>query len=291
MVDREIILREDGVEIYADNLDLVWRSRRQELPDVRTGGPRSAFKDDPYVTLLLDRLEKLERETRPSGGEQTAKGKDLAAFQALKFAGQLVEYLAGWAIDHEVGLAIENMQFVHLQPTQTREHPQHLAERQQVDSHEHERAAGALHLNSDQESDPFIARRLLLNMLRPNAGAFPGWLQSGVMEALQALEYGEVKPIFEAVKGGHKRGLTELNLQLRAVAMVAYRRELGMTREKALQAVSEGLGGVSPNTILSWMGRLRSEFGDLRVKEAIAYAENQASWINNANIAWSTPTV
>ena len=68
------------------------------------GGARAS-----YVASLIDKLSELERKTNPEGGARTAKRKDLAAFRALRTAGKLVNALAGWALDHQAGLALKNL--------------------------------------------------------------------------------------------------------------------------------------------------------------------------------------
>src|ERR1700733_15022057 len=68
--------------------------------------------EDHYVSYRLDRLDKLEKATRPDGELASAKRKDLAAFEALECAGELTTRLAGWAIAHQIGLATKGLQHV-----------------------------------------------------------------------------------------------------------------------------------------------------------------------------------
>ena len=108
-----------------------------------------------YITSLLNRLAELERRSDPSGGTNSAKGKDLAAFDALETAGELVRTVAGWAIDHQAGLAVEELSFVPLRPSQTKQHPQYRAQRDAVDDHKHERNS----VNLVRAVDPRVVRR------------------------------------------------------------------------------------------------------------------------------------
>ena len=108
-----------------------------------------------YITSLLNRLAELERRSDPSGGTNSAKGKDLAAFDAVETAGELVRTVAGWAIDHQAGLAVEELSFVPLQPSQTKQHPQYRAQRDAVDDHKHERNS----VNLVRAVDPRVVRR------------------------------------------------------------------------------------------------------------------------------------
>lgn len=271
---------ERGREYYTATNHPVWPHRNREHPSAKPGDQQhlGALIDTSYVRLLLGRLDDLEKRTRPSSGDDASKRKDLAAFEALQFAGRLVEYVAGWAIDHQVGLAAEGLKFVPLQPSGTKDHPQYLSALANVDSHNHEKA-GALLIRDDGNAE--TARRAVINLLRANPGAMPSWLQYKVIEGFEALDYGEVQPIFEPLNTGRKRDLTLLRLQLRAIAMVAYRRKLGMTKEKAVAEVA-GVLNQSPNTLLSWEARLKSEFGALEVKRTISFAQNHASWVEDA---------
>jgi hypothetical protein len=114
---------------------------------------------DEYVACLIDRLCELEQRTDPKDGIKSAVGKDLASFEALHVAGKLIQALAGWALDHQVGLALEGLEFVPLQPSGTKDHPEYLAARKNVDDHVHEKSGGSLGV-----LDPVIARSLLVNL-------------------------------------------------------------------------------------------------------------------------------
>jgi hypothetical protein len=276
----ETYFSDRGEEFYAGTYTPVWPSRHRERPTAKPGDQQhlGPLIETNYVRLLLNRLDELEKKTRPSGGDGTTKYKDLSAFEALESAGRLVEYVAGWAIDHQMGLASEGLKFVPLQPSGTKNHPQYLSALESVDSHSHEKA-GALLIKDDGNAE--TARRAVINLLRANPGAMPSWLQYKVIEGLEALDYGEVQPIFEPLNTGRKRDLTLLRLQLRAVAMIAYRRKLGMTKEKAVAEVA-GVLNQSPNTLLSWEARLKSEFGALEVERTISFAQNHASWVEDA---------
>jgi hypothetical protein len=180
--------------------------------------------------------------------------------------------LAGWALDHQAGLAMKGLQFVPRQPSGTRDHPEYLQLRSVVDDHAHERN-GAFR-NGDL--DPIVARRLLVNLLYANPGGFQFALQQMAMEALKALDYGEVQPMLARLQDGRKRGLTVRRLELRAVGFVEYRRTRFGNKARALQDVASALG-VGVETIRSWERRLRREFGDLEVLRTLSFAHNSAT--------------
>lgn len=272
---------ENGREYYKATDNPVWPGRNREHPSAKPGcrehhGP---LIETAYVRHLLARLDDLEIGSRPSGGDVTAAGKDIDAFQALRLAGQLVEYVAGWAINHQMGLGSENLKFVPLQPAGTRSHPQYLLERSIVDSHVHEKTGATFHPEADSNAE--VARKCLINLLRANPGAMPTWLQVMTMRGLEALDYGEVQPMFAPLATGRKRDLTVLRLQLEALGMVAFRQKLGSLKKDAVAEVA-GVLNVGSNTLLSWETRLRSEFGRLEVDRMISFAQNSGSWIKEA---------
>ena len=145
----------------------------------RHGGSHSA----EYIEVLVSRLLDLRARTDPASTEGTAKGKDLLAFEALCVAGDLVEALAGWAIDHQIGLASEGLAFVPLQPSGTTNHPEYLEARAAVDNHRHEYAGAALRVSPDGLTDLTVARQLIINLLQANPGGFPPVIARMLMDA------------------------------------------------------------------------------------------------------------
>ena len=230
------------------------------------GGARAS-----YVASLIDKLSELERTTNPEVGARTAKRKDLAAFRALQTAGKLVNALAGWALDHQAGLALKNLKFRPLQPSGTRTHPDYLKARASVDDHQHERNGGRL-----TAIEPLVARRLLINLLCANPGGFHGGLRQMAVTALEALEYDEIQPFLKPVPNSRKVNLTVLRVQLRAIELVEYRVLRGSKKYNALKEVADALC-VSTHTIRSWKRRLQKEFGQLEVARRISFATNSGS--------------
>ena len=85
--------------------------------------------------------------------------------------------------------------------------------------------------------------------MRSNSGGWPDWFCETILEAIRALEYGEVRPVFSPVLAGRKRDYTTLDLMLRAISMVNFRRgAYGMTSENALAEVGGVLGADSGDT-------------------------------------------
>lgn len=268
---------EKGREYYRANDNPVWPGRHREHPSAKPGDQEHLGKlvDTKYVKMMLNRLDELEAKTRPSAGASSADGKDLAAFGALLEIQRFTKHVAGWAINHQVGLALEGMKFVPLQPRATKNHPQYLSQRALVDDHIHEKAGAVASFEGDD--DPLLARKALLNLLRANPGAIPTRFLRDLIESLEALDYGEVRPLLTPINSGRKRNLTELRLQLRAIGLIQFRRGMGLTKERAVDEVASAMG-VGHETVKSWENRLKNEFGALEVERTKELASISASW-------------
>ena len=265
-----------GIEHYAGSSHRVWPHRYRELPDTKTGKSKGALVDDTYVRLLLERIGSLEEQTRPSLGKKSAIGKDLAAFEALSCALEIVSYVAGWAIDHQCGLAKEGLEFLPLFDPEIHELPEYSRRQQLVDTHEHERIGALTKIEGSDNAQ--VARRIVRNILLADntKGVFPHWLNHRLRTALRALDFGEMSPLLEPIKVGKKRDLTQLRLQLIAVSMVAYRQGLGMREEAARAHVARRMGQ-SEETLKSWKARLRDKLGYLVVESELQAAKKCAN--------------
>jgi hypothetical protein len=254
----------------------VWPHRRVSSSATDDERKRSQI-EDPDVSSLLKRIDELEKMTRPMNGPSGAKGKDLAASEALRCAGELTGRLAGWAMAHQFGLAAKGLRPAENQSPDSENYQLFLRQQTLVDSHEYEKAGAWPPISIDQG----FTRRCLANLLRSNSGGWPDWFCQQILEALEALEYGEIRPIFSPVNAGRKRDYTVLNLQLSAMAMIAFRcRAYTLKKDDALNEVGAALG-VSPHTLKSWKGRLQKEFGRIKVGDVIADAEFHASCVKS----------
>lgn len=229
-----------------------------------------------YIKQLLPLFLELQARTDPASTEDTAKGKDLAALKALEWSGEVVRTLAGWAIDHQTGLAFEGRAFVPLQPSGTKEHPEYLEARAAVDDHRHEFTGAALRASPNALADPAVARQLIVNLLYANPDGFPPTIVRMLIDALHDLEYGRVHPLLAPVKKSRKVNREEQQLQLSAIAFIAYRVGRGKTKVRASQEVADAYG-VSRDAILTWEKRLRDELGSLEVSRNLSFASNAAS--------------
>ena len=267
------------VEHYAGSIwNPVWPHRFRERPDTQTGEAKGALVDDSYVRRLLQRIGSLEQQTRPSLGEKSAMGKDLAAFEALSSALELVSHVAGWAIDHQCGLAKEGLEFLPLFDPEIQKRPEYSRRQQLVDTHEHERIGALTKIEGSDNAQ--VARRIVRNILLADntKGVFPHWLNHELRSALRALDFGEMLPLLEPIKVRKKRGVAQLRLQLIAVSMVAYRQGLGMTEEAAREYVARRMGQ-SEETLKSWKTRLRDRLGYLVVESELQVARKCANLV------------
>ena len=255
----------------AEDTSLIWPMRYHENPDMITGEPRGHFSQDKYVLKVLKKIQECEIASRPSGGDMTAMDKDMAAYEALNLAAGLIEYVAGWAIYHQIGLALHGMQFVPVGPVQTRKHLEYLAAKKKADSHDHERDGGAL---TKQGVDLLTARRSFINILAPMAAHLN--LPASTLEALRALDYGDTRPIRKTAAPIRKIGLIELEVKLKALAYIEYEYRKGTKKFQSQDVVAAKFGMITRDAVRDWNVDLRQKkaLGSLRVDRELAFARN-----------------
>ncbi len=233
----------------------------------------SDLRNCELVGDIISSLAELEVQTRPDGGDKTAEQKDFLAIEALRLAGGLVEILAGWAIDHQVGMALLGLQFVPHHPENYVDHPDFVAAVELVDSHEHERDGAWA--RREGKMTPEISRLALVNLLRGNPGGFPDDLKRAAQSGFEALNYSEVLPLMAPSNSDRKVKLGELLLQLEAIALLEYRVARNDKKFLALKEVAAAFG-VSSDTLRSWEYRVRAELGEFRVSREVGYARGAA---------------
>jgi hypothetical protein len=168
-------------------------------------------------------------------------------------------------MDHKIGLAIEGFGNIPDLATETR--TANYAElRKSVNSHRHETAGQSKNLPSG------VQRKGLSNLFNAMASSPRVSLWDPLAEALLALEYGETCPILEPVKGGLKKGLRELTLQLFALCFIEYKRGLGGLKYKLQSEVEEAFG-VSFDTVRGWGLWLPKQLDPFYVARALSRAK------------------
>jgi hypothetical protein len=225
------------------------------------------------VERLVEHLFELEQETDPGDGDESAKDKDFKAFQALEVAGNLVQTLAGWAIDHQIGLASDDLKFVGLGPTSLRGDALYIDAKNDIDDHRHEEAGSKAYTALGHgDANEALERRALVNLLNSNPGGFPRDLAASFREALRALEHGEVLRVLTPPKP-RKNHYTRLCLQLNALCFVGFYVGKGKSKIESEAIIADAFGR-SVETIGTWENRLLSELGRLEVKRAVRFSYN-----------------
>jgi hypothetical protein len=221
------------------------------------------FADDPVVRDMLQRLDRLERQTDPQRRD-SEHDKDASANKVLRIISDLGAYVAGWAIDHKIGLAIEGLGNIPDLSAQTRT-PAYSQRRESVNNHRHEAAGQSRDLAAE------VQRKALSNLFNAMAAGPRGSLCDPLAEALLALEYGETLPIFDAVKSGRKRQFRELILQLYALCFIEYKEVLGGKKYEFQSEVEEAFG-VSRSTVRGWERLLPEQLDPFYVANALSRA-------------------
>jgi hypothetical protein len=241
--------------------------------------PRNVTAHKRLIADLIEKLQTLERQTRPVAGVDEAPNKDHAAYQALHFSQMLVDALAGWAIDHQVGLALHHLEFLPRFPQNTRSMPSYIDRKAAVDSHLHERLGTRRRGMTWADVAVTKRRQVVMNLLRGNAGAIPKPLASEIVEGLTSLSYGEVTPLFERAVAGRKVGRTVIALQCRALGFVEFRKATKLMTAYEAETVVADAYGVENVTVRKWGQRVRDELGDIAVAAEREFARNTASFI------------
>lgn len=261
---------ENGAEWYEDDIlgnGPVWPNRLR----------RTEANYEQTLQSILDDLDRLERETRPSGGAKTAKDKDLKAQQALYMASSLVHVVAGWAVDHVSGLAKDNLDPLTYERTDRRREG-YKSDQMIRDNHDHEKIGNSERLTLSRDQ----ARRLLVNLLKFNPGAFPPSLQTDAIEAFGHISVGIPDAMFALAPNGSRYNPDVARLQLQVIAIIAYRKALnGTPKERSIDdivAMFQSFGNkvTSFETIKSWERRLRQKVGDEVVDQYVLAAESSA---------------
>jgi hypothetical protein len=241
----------------------------------------SGEKVKAHASLLVEYLIQLASETDPQKGKPSEARKDHKAWIALVQLRELAETLAGWAIDHQVGLALNRLK--HLTPpstAETRENPEYIDYLSQLNSHQNEFQGRDLKDHSTISAE--VARRILINCVTPNPVGLDAPLNTRLVSALTALEFGETLELFEATDPYRKVRWEELQHQLRAVGLIEYRCGRGSKKHEAQSDVAFHFG-VEKDTIRRWESYVRKDLGNLLVANAVDSARNAALLEIDAN--------
>ena len=251
----------EGDECYVGTETPVWPSRFREIKrEMRDGirAPLQDLKDDTEVVHLLERLDKLERETQPG---VDARDKDFAASEALHLASALVDFVAGWAIDHEMGKVRLGLSSIPVPPEKGKPSREYEERRAQVDNHELERI-GAL----KEPLDLVSARRFTNNLLRAMGTSLR--IPEEIIEAIEALDYGEILPILQKASTTKRTGLVAYRARLSAIAFIDYENEKGILKEVSREKVEEAFA-VTRDAVKDWKAELQVALGTFEVNDVL----------------------
>jgi len=234
--------------------------RSHEFHGQLTGETNGSLKDDPMVAVYLEMIDGLERKSRPSIGID-ARGKDLAAFDALVYASMLVDHVAGWAVDHQIGMAQKGLSSLTSVPNRIKTSAAYLERCAAVDVHDHELIGG-----HREPLDPVEARRFVFNLLLPMAGHL--FIPHEMLEAIEALDYGETLPILQKARTARRTGLIEYRAKLRAIAFISYENKKGTLKRLSTEVVTEAFG-VARDAVKDWRAELRVALGTFEVDRVL----------------------
>lgn len=232
-------------------------------------GYRARTHDREQFHKLLDHLFDLMDQSAPTLRSDTTKGicfaepskshddKDFLSRDALSTAGQLIEPLIQWAVNHQAGLIIngvENAPSRGGEPANRITKYDYGAAREAANEIRHEEAGAGY-----DYSNPDFNRRILAEVLSGLHMAFPQELISQIVGALEALDAGEVHSILEPQVGRNQPASTLDELKLNVLEFIAYRQGKGMTARAAKDKVlgypggfGDKKGSVSEDTVKSW---------------------------------------
>jgi hypothetical protein len=257
----------EGVECYEGTQRPIWMHRFSIVAE-RDAGKRVPLSENGIVLRMLDSIQELEEQSRP-GEDDNAPGKDMAAFNALTAAAVLVKQIAGWALDHQRGLAEKGLKFVPNAPTQGKRSPAYLESKAAVDTHEHERL-GSLR----NELSIAQQRRFVINIL--GAMDFGLGLPNDFVEALEALEFGETLPLVEPIHTRKRTGLTAYRAKLTAIAFVEYQSKKGVKKHQSMDEVAREFGQ-SADAVKDWPVDLREVLGNSEVERILTEARGSGA--------------
>jgi hypothetical protein len=228
---------------------------------------------DGVIATLLEIIDKLRLETDPAGGDATAVGKHEKSLHALHLAGQLVRELVGWAIDHQVGVAIQSIPPVPHLPLGVEGLRARAIAMREADSHSHE-ISGETAERADIPD--FALRDILAAMMQVNAGGLPLTAATAIHDALKALDLGETQPIFAPV-GRQGKSLRQRQLQLKAIEFVVFRRKRGQKQVDAEIVVLDAYGLTGETAYKQWRKQVAKFLGEFAVERAEVKAAHAAS--------------
>ena len=211
---------------------------------------------EKQVLETISELNRLKAENQLSAGH--VEGKDRASHTAILAACQLVDTLAGWAFNHQIGVVInETLDFPNPfgEIVKVKNRSEHKERQRLLDEHRHETTASACLFN-----DPIQNRRILARLFRLDMPGLPLALSIKIATALEAIDFGETMPLLARNGIGRQKTYRKQVLRFWAALHVEYLRGLGRPRQDALALVGDAYDR-APETIEGWISDLPSKVG------------------------------
>lgn len=224
----------------------------------------------------IQELVKLQIETRPGALTNSRADKEIKAISALRTAGDLIDHLAGWAIDHFAGEVLS---------VQELETKNQVTEAHIFDENLHEEN-GQFYDWSDPIANRRIAAKVIRELLFSRFGA-------PLSEALKALELGETMPILKGRTFTGRKALAYSidKSRLKALEHIAYHKGINAGYITPIKAVVAEHFGISISAIANWKKRLPNSLGEAVVNGALDRAKTHGEDVSKKRIAFaSTPS-
>ena len=233
---------------------------------------RVLFPGDTEILEIIGKLRGLYRATQPDGGGRTASGKDINARTALGLAAFLFKDLAGWAVDHHVGLALAGVSPAPKPINEEQPDDWHRQRTAGADSHEHEATAAQYEF-----ADPILNRQIAAQLLTVDA-PLPSRLAYELVRALQALEVGERLAILDREGRGSGVSYRQDELRRRAMLHLEYRAGLRIRADERIEQISSAYK-ISKSTVEQWRKEFKDELHDAKQR-----ARNLGRHVYNAKM-------
>ena len=229
------------------------------------------------VLETISELNRLKAENQLSAGH--VEGKDRASHMAIMAAHQLVDTLAGWAFNHQIGVVInETLDFPNTfgEVVKVKNRSEHEERQRLLDEHRHETTASVCRFK-----DPVQNRRILARLFGLHMPGLPLALSIDIATALAAIDFGETMPLLARDGIGRQKTYRKQVLRFWAALHVEYLRGLGRPRLDALALVGDAYDR-KPETIDGWISDLPSKVGQLmNIVDHKNRARTSGAWVRN----------
>lgn len=260
--------------------------RRRYAPDAVVGL-------EAAIEEAVDRLRSAYAATDPTGaGSNRRRKRNDDSWKALAAVGTLLDGAAGWAVDHEIGKAANDIgDFISVRPDPSKRATAKAAERfdqlaPRVNSKRMEEVGADIrrdhHLIDDRSKgyQPEVQRQMLINVLRPIAATANIRLLHTLVEALEALNMGETYQLLTA-DAGPRRSFTLAMLKVHALRYIEYQvARWGKAKAVVIEDVLNAYGraGSDRKTISNWKKQVECRLGTVAVAQQLEAAAKVGKW-------------